>query len=86
MMARQSDEVNQPKKMEPRESDNPIVEDFKEELLRRPSYGARSIGARSIMTSDAERLERLEGLIVELRKKIKLLEQRIEVLEEKGEI
>jgi hypothetical protein len=77
-MARQSDEVNQPKKMEPRESDNPIVEDFKEELLHRPSYGARSI-----MTSDAERLERLEGLIVELHKKIKSLERRIGSLEEK---
>ncbi len=77
-MARRSDEVNQPRRMEPRESDNPIVEEFKEELLRRPS-----VGSRSIITSDAQRLARLEGVIADLHEKIKTLEQRIKVLEGK---
>lgn len=77
-MARRSDEINQPRRMEARESDNPIVEDFKEELSRRPS-----IGHRPIITSDAQRLSRLEGIIADLHDKIKALEQRIGVLEGK---
>jgi len=77
-MAKQSNESNLPRRAEPRESDNPVLEDFKEELLRRPSFRTRSI-----MTSDAERLARLEGLITELHQKIKSLEQRIDVIEGK---
>ncbi len=77
-MARQSNESNFPRRAEPRESDNPILEDFKEDLLRRSSFGTRPI-----TTSDADRLARLESLIAELHQKIKSMEQRIDVIEGK---
>lgn len=78
-LARKSNEVNQPKGLELRESDNPIIEDFKEELLRRPS-----IGPRSIISSDAQRLAKLEGIIADMHERITKLEQRIKVLEGKN--
>ncbi|MDM7913550.1 MAG: hypothetical protein QUS09_10680, partial [Methanotrichaceae archaeon] len=59
-MAKQS-EGNQPRnagKVEPRESDNPVLEDFKEEVWRRPGIGPHS-GAGS----ESERLVKLEGLL-----------------------
>lgn len=77
-MAKQSNKSNLPRRAEPRESDNPVLEDFKEDLLRKPSFGTRPI-----MTSDAERLTRLESLIAELHQKMKSLEQRIDVIEGK---
>jgi hypothetical protein len=77
-MARRQDEVDQPRRLEQREWDNPVMEDFKEELLRRPS-----VGPRSIITSDAQRLARLECVIADLDERITTLEQRIKVLEEK---
>jgi hypothetical protein len=53
-MAKQSNESNQPRRAEPRESDNPVLEDFKEDLMH------RSFGTRPIITSDAE-IIRLRG-------------------------
>jgi hypothetical protein len=77
-MAKQSNESNQPRRAEQREWDNPVLEDFKEDLLHRTS-----LGTRPIMTSDAERLARLEGFIADLHERMKSLERRIEALEEK---
>ncbi|HSD58761.1 MAG TPA: hypothetical protein VLB04_11315 [Methanotrichaceae archaeon] len=77
-MAKQSNESNQPRRAEPRESDNPVLEDFKEDLMHRTSFGTRPI-----ITSDAERLARLEGFIAELHERMKSLERRIGVLEGK---
>ncbi len=77
-MAGRPNDINKLRGMVPRETDNPIAEDFKEELLRRPS-----VGPRSIITSDAQRLARLEGVIADLHERITALEQRIKVLEGK---
>ncbi len=77
-MAKQPNESNQPRKAEPRESDNPVLEDFKEEIWRRPG-----VGPHSGVGSDNERLVKLEGLLDEMRKKVSTLEQRIEALEGK---
>ena len=57
----------------PRESDNPIVEEYKEELLRKPIFTIR----------DEERIIRLEGLASELFGRIESLERRIRLLEER---
>jgi hypothetical protein len=57
----------------PRESDNPIVEEYKEELLRKPIFTIR----------DEERIIRLEGLASELFGRIESLERRIQLLEER---
>jgi hypothetical protein len=65
------------KPLQPRESDNPIVEEYKEELLRRPTFGSRS------PLADEERLSRLEGLLAEIHERIAALERRLEILEEK---
>jgi len=62
----------------PRESDNPIVEEFKEELLYRPASGTRPIGAAAV---DAEKMARLEGLLFDLHQKVEALERRVEILE-----
>jgi len=61
--------------MQPRESDNPIVEEYKEELLRRPTFGSRS------PLADEERLMRLEGMLAEIHQRIAVLERRLEILE-----
>jgi hypothetical protein len=63
--------------LQPRESDNPIVEEYKEDLLRRPTYGSRS------PLADEERLTRLEGLLAEIHERIAAMERRLEILEEK---
>jgi hypothetical protein len=57
----------------PRESDNPIVEEYKEELLRKPIFTIR----------DEERIIHLEGLASELFGRIESLERRIRLLEER---
>ncbi len=64
--------------MEPRESDNPVLEDYKEELLHRPS-----IGQRLIITSDSQRLAKLEGLMVDIHQRVIALEKKMDLLEEK---
>lgn len=56
-----------------RESDNPIVEEYKEELLRKPISTIR----------DEERIIRLEGLASELLDRVESLERRIQILEER---
>jgi hypothetical protein len=71
----EENEGNRSKRTEAREWDNPILEDYKEELLRRPS-----IGPRLITSSDSQRLERLEGLVLELHQRVADLEKKIESL------
>jgi hypothetical protein len=64
---------NEDKRIIPRESDNPMVEEYKEDLLRKPSSTVR----------DEERLICLEGLVSELVEKVDSLERRVRALEEK---
>lgn len=64
---------NGDKRIIPRDSDNPMVEECKEELLRKPSSTVRDEG----------RLICLEGLVSELLSKVDSLERRVETLEEK---
>jgi hypothetical protein len=61
------------KKGIPRESDNPIVEEYKEDILRRPISAVR----------DEERLIRLEGLVSEFLDRVESLERRIKILEDR---
>jgi polyhydroxyalkanoate synthesis regulator phasin len=62
----------------PRESDDPIAEEFREELLQRPSFTAQSVGR---LISDEDKLSRLEGRLTELLQRIDTLERRIQALE-----
>ncbi len=55
----------------PRDSDNPMVEEYKEELLRKPVSTVR----------DEERLICLEGTVGELLEKVESLERRVQSLE-----
>jgi hypothetical protein len=64
---------NEDKRLVPRESDNPMVEEYKEDLLRKPSSTVR----------DEERLICLEDLVSELQGKVDSLERRVQNLEEK---
>jgi len=64
----------------PRESDNPIVEEYKEDLLRKPIYSPRSVGR---LLDEEERMTRIEKLVAELGDKIASIEKRIENLEKK---
>lgn len=64
----------------PRDSDNPIIEEYKEELLRKPTYSPRSV---SQILSDEERMSHLEKLLTEINWRIDNLEKRIENLEKK---
>lgn len=75
-MARKSVEIN-PSRAVPRESDNPIVEDYKEELLKRPSFGT----GPAVGIEESNRLCRLEGLMDEMVEKVEDLERRIKALE-----
>jgi hypothetical protein len=63
---------NEDKRLIPRESDNPMIEEYKEDLLRKPSSTVR----------DEERLICLEGLVSELLGKVDSLERRVQILEE----
>ncbi|OPY49935.1 MAG: hypothetical protein A4E48_02061 [Methanosaeta sp. PtaU1.Bin060] len=72
-MARLPEETA-PSRAVQRESDNPIVEEFKEELLRRPSYGTAST------LESEERLCRLEGLLAELLRRVDALEKAVEAV------
>ena len=54
-----------------RDSDNPILEEYKEDLLNRPI----------LIAQDEERIARLEGLLNELMDRTRSLERRMEVLE-----
>jgi hypothetical protein len=64
---------NEEKRGIPRESDNPMVEEYKEDLSRKSSSTVR----------DEERLICLEGLASELLDRVESLERRIKVLEER---
>ncbi|HOV81951.1 MAG TPA: hypothetical protein PLQ01_04630 [Methanothrix sp.] len=58
-----------------RESDNPIVEEFKDELLSKSSLGIRPA------PDDDARLRRLEGLLAEVKQKVEELEKRVMAVE-----
>jgi len=66
-----------PSKIVPRESDNPILEEYKEDLSHKPGYGIRPAGY------DDERLLRLEELLGKVQERLADLEKRIKKLEEK---
>jgi len=53
-MAKKNEEIA-PSRAIPRESDNPIMEEFKEDMLHRPTYVARPA------LESEERLKALEG-------------------------
>ncbi len=69
-MAKKSPETT-PLKGEQRESDNPIVEEYKEDMLRKPTYGARPT-----LESD-ERLCNLESQVAELIERVEALERTV---------
>lgn len=73
-MAKKFDELAPSKKVA-RESDNPIVEEYKEDLLNKPGYGIHSAAA------DEARLSRLEGLLAEMQGCMQDLEKRIRAIE-----
>jgi hypothetical protein len=75
-MTGKSGEASGSKKV-PRESDNPIVEEYKDDLLNRPGYGAHP-GA-----SDEVWRYRLEGIISVMQEKLLNLEKRIQEIEAK---
>ena len=75
-MAKKSEETAQPKKVA-RESDNPIVEEYKEDLLNKPGYTVHPAA------DDEVRLCRLEGQIAEVQEKLEDLEKRIRAIEAK---
>jgi hypothetical protein len=62
----------------PRESDDPIAEEFREDLLQKSSFSAQSVGR---LISDEDKLSRMEGRLTELLQRIDLLEGRIAALE-----
>lgn len=57
-----------------RDSDNPILEEYKEDLLNRPI----------LIAQNEERIARLEGLLNELMDRTRSLERRLEILEGRG--
>jgi len=57
-----------------RDSDNPILEEYKEDLLNRPI----------MIAQNEERIARLEGLLNELMERTRSLERRLEILEGRG--
>jgi hypothetical protein len=73
-MAKKSEETAQPKKVA-RESDNPIIEEYKEDLLNKPGYAVHPAA------DDEARLCRLEGQIAEVQEKLDDLEKRIRAIE-----
>ncbi len=73
-MAKKPEEIA-PVKAAMRESDNPIVEEYKEEMLHRPGFGAQP------NLESEERLCHLEGLLAELIEKVESLESRLKALE-----
>lgn len=58
-----------------RESDNPIVEEFKDDLLKKPGYGIHP------GRDDDARLSRLEKISLEMQEKLQDLDKRIRALE-----
>ncbi|MDM7939158.1 MAG: hypothetical protein QUS07_02315 [Methanothrix sp.] len=74
-MTKKLEEINAPKAV-PRESDNPIVEEYKEELLTRPAFGVHPATA-----GEEARLCRMESLLAEMRDKVDNLERRLKALE-----
>ncbi|MBN1234864.1 MAG: hypothetical protein JW999_02310 [Methanotrichaceae archaeon] len=73
-MAKKSEEITPSKKVL-RESDNPIIEEYKEDLLNKPSYSIHPA------TDDEARLCRLEGLLAGMQEKMEDLEKRIRAIE-----
>jgi hypothetical protein len=73
-MAKNSEETA-PSKRVPRESDNPIIEEYKESLLNKPGYGIHPA------VDDEARLCRLEGLLAEMKEELQDLEKRIKAIE-----
>jgi hypothetical protein len=58
-----------------RDSDNPVVEEFKDDLLSKPSFGIRPA------PDEDARILRLEAQLAEMRDKVEELEKRILAME-----
>ncbi len=80
-MANQKKATDRSQPIMPRESDDPIAEEFREELLQRPSFSAQSVGR---LISDEDKLARMDGLMAEMLQRIEALEKRIQILEIEG--
>ncbi len=78
-MTNQKNNVNQHRSISPRESDDPIAEEFREDLLQKPSFASQSV---SRLTSDESKLARMEGMLAELLQRTDDLEKRVTILEE----
>ena len=77
-MANQKRETNLPRPNSPRESDDPIAEEFREDLLQKPSFVSQST---SRLIRDEDRLARMEGMLAELLQRTDALEKRVQILE-----
>ncbi len=55
-MSNQRKETNPPRPISPRESDDPIAEEFREDLLQKPSFSSQSVNR---LISDEDRLARV---------------------------
>jgi hypothetical protein len=75
-MAKKFGDVTASKKV-PRDSDNPIVEEYKDDLLSKSGYGIHPGG------EDEVRLSRLEGLLEQMQEKLQDLDRRIKAIEGK---
>ncbi|OPX78907.1 MAG: hypothetical protein A4E45_01022 [Methanosaeta sp. PtaB.Bin039] len=69
---------NTPGRPQPRDSDNPIIEQFKDDLLYHSFAGWKG------QTTAAEKQTHLESLLGQMMQRVKNLEARVEKLEEKG--
>ena len=77
-MTNQRNDVKQNRHVSPRESDDPIAEEFREDLLQKPSFASQSTGR---LIRDDDRLARMEGMLAELIQRTDALERRIQTLE-----
>lgn len=75
-MDKRTTDIAEPGKIQ-RDSDNPIVEEYKDDLRSLPGYGARPGGA------DDARLRSLEARIEQIQKSIRDLSERLSALEAK---
>lgn len=77
-MADQKREANIPRRISPRETDDPIAEEYREDLLQKPSFASQSSRR---LTSDEDKLARIEGMQAEMLERLDALERRVQILE-----
>lgn len=77
-MTNQKNDMNKHRPISPRESDDPIAEEFREDLLQKPSFASQSANRLII---DEDKLARMEGMLAELLQRTDTLERRVQTLE-----